>query len=199
MTYIYAKHFRKLKDFTVTGIYAPYRSGGLKIDGKFIPRTFKYEGSELKEQKWNGAGFDLVSFDDKKDAEFYKTYKKVFDVKVKLGNPLEVETTKKELVTTDEFTINALGSFKVKEMLKADFDFQPKMDGEREAFDWEDDVYSDIVGRSFSMKVTGVGMDTSYMFKYNGKEKNNDADFPEGRNETANGKPPTEDLPFYYG
>ena len=25
---------------------------------------------------------------------------------------------------------------------------------------------------------------------------NNDADFPEGRNETANGKPPTEDLPF---
>lgn len=162
MEYIYSKHFRKFKEFTITNIYAPYRSGGIEVDGKFIPKSFKMKDGKWYEQLWSEEqhGFVLSDTPAVANKEWYKTYKKVFDVAIKTPAPATVDDK-----TSDEFTIKALGTFKVKEMLREDFDVEIPMDGDNEAFDWEDKVYVNVKGKSYQMKVTGKGLDTKYKFK----------------------------------
>ena len=175
--YIYAKHFRNLKEFTITKIYAPYRNGGLEIDGMFVPRTFKYSKGKIMEEKWVGETGsrkpELQETDIKIDKDFFFTYKKVFDVQ--LSTPVEVELDGKK---GTEFVIKGLGFSKVKDMLREDFDLKIPMvtrdvkgeDGtvtaeEKEAFDWEDSVYQSLEGKSYKMKVTGQMLDTRYQYK----------------------------------
>jgi hypothetical protein len=77
-----------------------------------------------------------------------------------------------------EFVIKGLGSGKVKDMLREDFDLKIPMvtrdvkgeDGtvtaeEKEAFDWEDSVYQSLEGKSYKMKVVGKMLDTRYNYK----------------------------------
>lgn len=190
--YVYAKQFRKLKQFTVEDIYKPYRSGGVRVDGKFIPRTFKPVGEGLKEQVYENGGFELKDFSDKMDRDFFKTYKKVFDVKVTLPESIDIETTKKVdgknvIVNTDEIVINGLSAFKVQEMLKADFDIVPPMNGDKVKFDWEDEFYEKLKGRTFQMQVTGEGLDTEYRFKL--IEKVSASDFDDMKTATDDSLP----------
>jgi len=187
MNYVYAKHFRKLTDFTVKNIYPSYRSGGVKGSEGFIGRSFKVEGGNLLEltfvnnsPNWAPPAGDILVHDKEqeegkktypiapetamKNKFFWKTYPKVYDVVINTPSEVSVEDTKGETVNVTELTIKALGAFKVKEMIKADIDFDVPMNesGDKEKFDWEDDVYKNVVGVTYKMKVTGVDLETEY-------------------------------------
>lgn len=163
MNYIYAKHFREFEEFTVEKIYPFYRNGGVVFNDKFIPKTFKHVDGKLLEEKWTDGTRELVPCSEKLDKEFFKTYKKVFDVVIKLPKEQTVDG-----VTADTFAIKGLGAFKVKEMLKADFDYEVPMDEEHEKFNWEDDVYTNIEGKTYKMKVRGEKLDTEYKIQLKG-------------------------------
>lgn len=188
MLYKYSKDFKQYEKFTVTNIYTPYRFGGVRSGDKFIGRTFRLKDNLLEEQIWTDKRpdwktargkvivYDHISQesveiemeDALKDPRFWKTYRKVFDVVLKVGG--------------EDITIKSLGAFKVQKMLKADIDLDVPMDGDKEEFDWEDHVYKKLVGREFRMKVTGTGLDTEYNIQLVGKpeEKAIAADLGEG-------------------
>jgi len=217
MNYLYAKHFRELKEFQVVRVYRPYRFGGVKSNGKFLGRTFKLVDKMLKEEVWeeNSEGKRLPVLKDpigevivcgeeklpdgtkkevcesipmenaQKDRRFWRTYKKVFDVVV--ITPEEVTIDGK---TGREFTISGLGAYKIREMIKADIDFDIPMDGERPKFDWEDSVFTVIEGNSYKMKVIGIELDTEYNFKLLDKKEEKPVDDNFSKEEEE------EELPF---
>lgn len=165
MNYIYAKHFRQFEDFTVEKIYKPYRKGGVEIDGKFVGKTFKEQDGKYYEEEWIEGKPVLKAEPTQFNRELFATYKKVFDVQI--STPSEVTVDGK---TGKEFVLNGLGTYKVKEMLRTDFDLDIPMNGDKELFDWEDGKYKYLEGKSFKMKVTGTGLDTSYKFKLVGEK-----------------------------
>jgi len=167
MEYAYAGEFRKFTEFTIKEIHPPYRSGGLKVDGKYKPRSFKETKDGLKESIYNQetSSFELIDITEEIGKEFFATYKKVFDVVLEVKTPTKILNTKKEEVEATEVSLRGLGAYKVKLMLKEDFDLEIPMNGDREAFDWEDDVYKNIIGKTYKMRVTGTGLETSYQVK----------------------------------
>ena len=217
MNYLYAKHFRELKEFQVVRVYRPYRFGGVKSNGKFLGRTFKLVDKMLKEESWeeNSEGKRLPVLKDpigevivcgkeklpdgtkkevcesipmenaQKDRRFWDTYKKVFDVVV--ITPEEVTIDGK---TGREFKISRLGFNKVRGMIKSDIDFDVPVEGDHEKFDWEDDVYTNIEGCSYNMKVSGSGLDTEYRFKLLEKKEEKPVDDNFSKEEEE------EELPF---
>lgn len=201
MEYIKASSFRQLQKspFTIKTVYPKYQNGGIKVGDKFIGRTFVYEDKKIKEKKWddNEKKFVIEDFSDIKiDRDFFKTYKKVFDVVVELDKEVEIEEKRRgEMVKAKgtEFTIKGLGAYKLQEMLKEDFDIEVAEDSEgRRPFDWEDDLVVKLEGSKFQMKVTGKGLDTSYKFKLLEKAvvEKDDIGFEMDKPATA------EDLPF---
>ena len=187
MEYIKSSSFRQITvPFTVKNIYDKYLNGGVGQGAKFKGRTFKIDDG-LKERVWTGEGFQWITpvndipvqtkedgvknlSPDKalKSPDFYRTYKKVWDTVIETEEPITIiEKKKGEEIEKEgtEFTINALGTFKLQEMLKSNFDFEVPMDKEREAFDWEDNFVKDLIGKKFQMKVTGQGLSTTYSFK----------------------------------
>ena len=154
MEYLKAKDFRQFTEFTVKTIYPAYRSGGVKTaDGRFIGKTFVEKDGKFMEKHFEKKGdkwdISLIEPTVIIDRDFFKTYKKVYDVVITTGEG-------------NEFTIQGLGVYKIQLMLKADMDFDVPMNGDKEQFDWEDSVYKNIEGRTYKMKVTGAGLDTEY-------------------------------------
>lgn len=201
MEYIKASSFRQLQKspFVIKTVYPKYQSGGIMMGDKFVGRTFVYdEDKKLKEKKWDdeAKAFVLVDFSDiKVDRDFYKTYKKVFDVAIVTDNEVTVKEKRKgemvEVVGT-EFVVKGLGAYKLQEMLKEDFDIDVEMNGDRPVFDWEDNLVKRLEGSKFQMKVTGKMLETSYKFKLLEKApEGNEADFEEPVKEVE-----VEDLPF---
>ena len=187
MEYIKSSSFRQITvPFIVTKIYDKYLNGGVGQGTKFKGRTFKIDNG-LKERVWVDGGFEWIDpvndipVQTKEDGvknvspekalktpDFYRTYKKVWDTVIETLEPITITENKKgEEIKKEgtEFTINGLGTFKLQEMLKSNFDFEVPMDGDREAFDWEDNFIKDLIGKKFQMKVTGQGLNTTYSFK----------------------------------
>jgi len=162
--YLRAKHFRNFSEFTIERVYPFYRNGGIEVDGKFQGKTFRYVDNKLQEETWdkvNGKNVKtLVPVTEKIGGDFFKIYKKVFDIRITTPTEITVDGKKGNC-----FTIESLGSFKIKEMLREDFSIVIPMNGDKEAFDWEDDVYKSLEGKTFQMKVTGAGLETKYKFK----------------------------------
>ena len=159
----------KWLNIRINNIYPFYRSWWVKTaDWKFIWRTFKYSAdARLMEQKWNAneRKFELVPFDDiKVDRDFFKTYKKVFDIEIETEKNISVENYK----WTQEwntFVIQGVSAFKIKEMLKATvIDDVPEVDG-KEMFDWEDNEYKKLTNVTLKFSVVWTWLDTSYNFK----------------------------------
>lgn len=174
MEYIKASSFRQLQasPFTVVTVYPKYRNGGIMSGDKFIGRTFVYDDGNLKEKKWDSDNKTFVFSDItdiKINAEFFKVYKKVFDVVVKLDKKVTIKEKRGDMVTEvsgDEFVVKALGTGKLQKMLDADFDIVvPEDENGKRPFDWEDDLVKKLEGSKFKMKVTGQGLDTSYTFQ----------------------------------
>ena len=135
-------------------------------------KVWIYEKFQKEDEDGNeGRSYEADFKDAFKDKHFYRTYKKVFDVALSLPKAIDIETTKKGddgdyiVESTDEVVIKGLGRYKVQEMLRSDFSFiVPTDDQDREKFDWEDDFYKTLVGKTFQMRVTGTGFDTKYQF-----------------------------------
>lgn len=84
---------------------------------------------------------------DKIDRDFYKTYKKVFDVKVIFEQPVTVTNWKGEEETSKEVVLQQVSASKVKNMLMVVAEVEPPLvDGKDKtgkpakvpSFDWED-------------------------------------------------------------
>ena len=106
-----------------------------------------------------------MPFDDiKVDRDFFKTYKKVFDIEIETEKNISVENYK----WTQEwntFVIQGVSAFKIKEMLKATvIDDVPEVDG-KEMFDWEDNEYKKLTNVTLKFSVVWTWLDTSYNFK----------------------------------
>ena len=230
MIYIKKKFHKNIEKtpFKINKVFSHYFSGGLEVDGKWRGRTFIYfpkritddvivsgderakpqgkEEMQLRERVWNKADkrMEFHKFKDATNRDFYKAYKKVYDVEITLGwdvvIPLwdgkqEVETTVSsgETVVLSEFPASRLRQ--LLELIESDSKIE-KIEGVDKTgkpvkslpFDWEDSVKSDIEGRFISFRVSGEGMDTRYLFKEVAPfhiEVNEVADEPFGSEVTA--------------
>lgn len=172
MAYIKSKHFKQLKGIPlkITAIYPAYRSGWIKTaDGKFIWRTFKYQDWKLLEQKWDDVNrkFSLVPFVDiKQDRDFFKTYKKVFDVTFETEQEQTIKDEKKWEIVDYSFTLQWLSAYKLQEIMRATkIEDVPVDENGKEQFDWEDEFLKDMEWVFFKFNVTWTWLDTKYTFK----------------------------------
>ena len=172
--YIKAKQFRDLakKDLKIIWVFWPYRSWWIKVWDKFLWRTFKYSSDDkLMEQKWDSVNrkFELIPFSDiKVDRDFFKTYKKVFDVKFQTSDIIEMWDQ------SDNMFIVQLSAYKLQEILRNTVvDDVPVNEEWNEKFDWEDDLYMNLINTFIKFNVTGTWLDTKYTFK-SGKEFSDD-------------------------
>lgn len=189
------------------GIEQPQTGGGVKWVGKTfvnIPKRIeddavvqgderlayiKWDEMELREAVWDKDLKKRVFYKtkEKMDRDFYKVYKKVYDVEVIVQSPFKNkvwnwETKVEEEVEFEEGTTATLSSFPVSrlkvllETLELDEGVE-LVDGKDKAgnpakvkpFDWEDGVKFKLEGKFVGMRVRGEGMDTKYTFK-EGKE-----------------------------
>jgi len=181
------------KTLKVTEVYPRYRAGGVELNGKFIFKQYKEfpitadevvttggkliegEKTEWREQVWldgKPTFHKLPAGTDFK--EFYKIYKKVFDISVELESPMTIIRYKDVTEEGDRAIIQGVSGSKIKSMLEMLTDFEPPMiegklrdgtAGQVPAFDYEDKAKDLLAGVSFSMKITGVGLETSYVYK----------------------------------
>lgn len=199
MTTIYSSKLRDFnkKTFQVKDVYAPYRAGGIETASGFKFRTFydlpederevvftgdeKIKASpnaskrELREKIWNKNErvFEFHKVKDRQDREFFKTYKKVFDVKVVFEQPVTVTNWKGEEQTGNEVVLQQVGASKIKSMLQVVAEVEPRLvDGKDKtgkpakvpAFDWEDGEKYKLKDLFVKIMVSGEGMDTKYVF-----------------------------------
>ena len=193
---IYTKNLREFnkKNFQIKEVYPAYRAGGLEINGKFKFRSF-YEfpvderevvlsgdetikankdlRKELREKLWIDWQMQFHKVKDKQDREFFKTYKKVFDVKVVFEQPVTVTNWKWEEETSREVTLQQVSASKIKNMLMVVAEVEPPLvDGKDKtgkpakvpAFDWEDRERDKLNNLFIKVMVSGEGMDTKYNF-----------------------------------
>lgn len=163
MENIYSSGFRQLagKTFTVTKVYAPYRSGYIKATNSM--ESFVLKDGERCLRTWNdeARAFDYTT-DKKVD---YKVHKKVYDVVIECENQ-ETITTKKGEITDNEFTIRGLSANKVGMMCAATVAFGkvPEKDG-KPVYDREEKFTQELEGQDIVFAVTGEWLDTKYTFK----------------------------------
>lgn len=200
-------------------VYTAYRAGGLEVGGKFQFKSFyqfpviedeliSFGDDRLKEEnispeakkEWREKVwidkklvFKKTKIDDYKT--FFKTYKKVFDMKVELEEPIQVNKYKDLYELTDEVVIQQVGSAKVKDLVGALSDYEiPLQKGKDRAgneaivpeYDYEDNAVALLKDKAFSFTVVGEGLDTKYTYK----EK------PFLQKETKEGVNEFGDLPF---
>ena len=120
------------------------------------------------------------------DGEFFKTWKKVFDLEIETEQPMEVDAWDKDIGKTKKsdtsFNITCVSAGKLKSLLRGIMDEDkgeviPMTQGKDkagneamvEAYDWEDSLKNIAEGKYVKVKVSGEGMDTKYMFQ-EGKE-----------------------------
>lgn len=195
------------KEFTILKFYKPYRSGCLQnADGTFtfksfvefpkcddpvlstgtdrikeVPALEKGARGEWRQKVWNkdSERFDFVKMKEADTKDFYKNYKKVFDVVVYFTELQDVVRYKKKDGTllkelNQEVYLEGVGAGKVKNMVRTLLDVEIPMTmgkdrttGEAkmvEAFDFEDDLKEQLIGKTCKVKVSGTGLDTKYMF-----------------------------------
>lgn len=209
--YVKPKYVRKLdgKNIRINKVFNAYRSGGLEIGGKWVGKSFVYFpkritddviasgderakyapgdelAMELREKSYNreAGRFEFTRVKEKLDGEFFKTYKKVFDVEVTLGETVSIPTWDKvakqevnsefgigETLMLQEFSAGKLKT--LLEDLELDshvelVDGKDKMGNAAKVkpYDWEDNLRKELEGRFVVIRVKGEGMDTKYKFK----------------------------------
>lgn len=161
--------------FQIKEVYPAYRAGGVELpDGKFQFRTFKYfpvderesvfsgdpeilakasadatPKMELREQKWNDVEkkFEFIRVKGKLDGDFFKTYKKVYDVSIRLDGVKKIHRYKEVYEENDEVVLQGVSASKLKDILRNVADVNPPMVNGKdkagnpamvEAFDWEE-------------------------------------------------------------
>jgi hypothetical protein len=193
--------------FLVKGIYNPYFDWWLDDWVKKTHRTFikfprsphqilanwteeieevkklSLDNFELREKFWNKetSNFEFHKIKEKTDRDFFKIWKKVFDIDIQFDKEVEVERWGKdwkEVVKTSLVRVAVVGTWKIKNMILALVDEQPPMrEGKDKAWnvamvpewDWEDTFKDKLVWKFIKMKVIWEGMDTKYLFS-EGKE-----------------------------
>ncbi len=209
--YIKSKYVRKLdgKNIRINKVFNAYRSGGLEIAGKWVGKSFVYfpkritddviasgderakyvQGDELamelREKSYNreAGRFEFARVKEKLDGEFFKTYKKVFDVEVTLGESVSIPTWDKvakqevnsEFGIGETLMLQEFSAGKLKTLLE-DLELDSKVELVKgndkmgneamvKPYDWEDDLRRELEGRFVVIRVKGEGMDTKYKFK----------------------------------
>ena len=204
------------KTFLIKKVYNPYRDGWLDNWTTKTHRTFKYfpfhdvevlrgktpemeevsaafknmkpgDKQELREQIWENGFPSFHKVKDKMDSDFFKTWKKVFDLEIETEQEVEVDAWDKETKSNvrrsdTEFNITCVSAGKIKSLLRGIMDEDkgetiPMIKGKDkagneamvEAYDWEDSLKNIAEGKFVKVKVSGEGMDTKYMFQ-EGKE-----------------------------
>jgi len=193
---IYTKNLREFnkKTFQVKEVYAPYRAGGVETASGFKFRSFiefpedwreiVYSGEieknndakkELRERIWNKneKKFEFHKVKDRMDRKFFKTYKKVFDLKVVFEQPQKLTNWKGEEEVGNEIVLQQVSASKVKSMLMVVAEVEPPLvDGKDKtgkpakvpAFDWEDREKDKLNNLFIKVMVSGEGVDTKYNF-----------------------------------
>lgn len=118
---------------------------------------------EIREQVYNKEEwrFDFVKYKWKLDSNFFKTYKKTFDVEFSTENPIEVMSYDRDLkeevpTKSTEFT-SPIGASKIRAMLESLFD---EIDSEVTAeFDWEDRKKNLLEWKFLKIKITEAKTD----------------------------------------
>ena len=171
-------------------VYFPKRIADEVIFNKDV-RAKQEEGEELelREKKWNKEErrFEFSKVKDKKDRDFFSVYKKVYDIEVVSSDDVVLPVWDKDIKVYVDTEVKAwetiilqwVPASRVKAMLEL-FELeegiekiQGKDKGGNDAmvlpYDWEDLVKDKLVGKFFSFKVSGEGLDTKYIYK-EGKE-----------------------------
>lgn len=201
---IKTKDFRQFtwKTFLIKEVYNPYFDGWLDNLTKKTHRTFKkfpvsleevlvngspeidevkklsMDKTELREQIWNNNSrqFEFHKVKDKIDRDFYKTWKKVFDLVIEFEDMVEVETWKdwwNVKVKDKDVQITVVWAWKIKWMITSLVDELPPMiDWKDKAgnpakipeYDYEDKMKEQLKWKFVKMKVTGEWLDTKYVF-----------------------------------
>ncbi len=197
---VYADKLRDIcgYDFVITRVFPAYRSG-------FDPKTNKMKQfyrfpvdarmvvssndesimsrkdepkKEFREKVWNKTDkkMEFHKYSGKMDSEFFKTFKKTFDIEVKFKSPVKIKKWNvPEGVETDEVRV-PVNSSHIKTMLETytnEADSVNLVPGKDKAgnpamvkpFDWEDALAVKLVGVFANAKVTGTGLDTQYIWK----------------------------------
>lgn len=187
-------------------------------DGVIKERASKPHEVELRQQIWNKEKnmFEFVRYKGKKDKEFYKVFKKTFDMELKLSKPTSVvryfdkKTNQEVKVDDEDIVIIPLGAKKVKDIAKAllsDYEvpLRTNADGTiSEEFDWEDNIIGELKDKFLKIRVVGKekrlvnGVErlvTQYEFKQGKEFKDSlDEDFPPVK--TKEHEIRIEDIPF---
>ena len=212
MIKIKSSQFRNLEPTKVLikNIYPSYRFGWVESERTF--HTFIYfpdsctadvvysgdEGTKpqdgetkmhLRKQEWDdNAGKFKFTKVAPPNLEFFKLYKKVYDVELMLDTPVTIPVWDKEArqevnyTTTGWETIRltalpasrlqaiAQSMMLTKWIEKKDVTFKDRLTWEtktekRLPFNWEDDILGEMIGKAFEFAVNGSGLDTKYSFR----------------------------------
>ena len=185
-------------DFKIEKVFPPYRAGWdpqtnkkrefflFPIDQRNVVGS-KDESimsrkdepkKEFREKVWNKEEkkMEFHKYSGKFDSDFFKNFKKTFDIDVKFAAPVNLKNWKfKEGVDTDSARL-PIGASHIKTMLETytnEADSVNLVPGKDKAgnpamvkpFDWEDALAVKLVGVFANAKVTGTGMDTKYIWK----------------------------------
>jgi hypothetical protein len=133
---------------------------------------------ELREKVWNkdAKTMEFHRVNAKLDGEWFKTFKKTFDIDVEFANPVNLKNWKNPEgidVTTARVPVNASHIKTMLETYTDEADAIKLIPGKDKAgkpamvkpFDWEDALAEKLVGIFCHTKVTGEGMDTKYIWK----------------------------------
>lgn len=197
---VYADKLRDIcgVDFVVNKVFPPYRSGfdpqtnkmrqfyQFPVDARLVVgskdesiMSRKDEAKkEFREKVWNRdeKKMEFHKYSGRLDSEFFKTFKKTFDIDVTFKAPFKVKKwNEPDGVETAAARVPVNASH-VKTMLETytnECDAIRLIPGKDKAgnpamvkpFDWEDSLKDKLVGVFAHAKVTGTGMDTKYIWK----------------------------------
>lgn len=208
---VYTNNLRQFagKTMLIKEVYTAYRAGGVETNGKFVFKSFYQfpiiddeeiagddprakeasDKKEWREKVFNNGKLSFVKLDkDIKWKEWFKIYKKVFDINVELEQSENIHRYKEVYDDGDVAVIQGVSSSKVKDMIDALTEFEvPLMKGKLRdgtegmvaVYDYEDDAKELLKGVGFAFKVAGEGLDTKYTFKskaFSKKEKAKEED-----------------------
>ncbi len=199
--YAEAKALRALNgnSIYIKSVYFPYYTGYVEAEKRFHtfirfpiiaddiimqgderskPKT-PGEKMEFREKIWVDGKVAFQKFKGKVNGDFFKMFKKTFDVALETSVPVTVKVWDKLEkanvdVTSNNFVI-PFGASKIKKALqdmKLDRDVE-KVEGTDKLgkpakvmpFDYEDGIRGDLVGKFMAVEVLGEGMDTRYIFE----------------------------------
>lgn len=230
--------FRDLatKDFLIKEVYNPYFAGWTDDGTTKKKRVFKkfpifpddvlmnwteamdevkklpMDKIELREQVWDkdNKRFTFTKLKTKVDRDFFKTYKKVFDVIVEFENEISVNEWNSELkkevpVFTNEVQLVEVPASRIKAMLEVLQDEQPEMMDWKDrtgnpakvpVYDYEDKMKELLKGKFCKFKVSWTWMDTKYTFLPWKEFKTLDDVFEAPKSKVKEEEIRIEDIPF---